>query len=439
MTPAAPAAGGGGGGGGTGRPGGGTGGGDAGPTGTGGGDGGGGGEGVALLPVGDRAVLAELADQAAATALYGWLRERQAAGELPEVEEIVPAARTVLLDGVTDVPALTALLHSARPTTADTVPGPLVEVPTVYDGQDLAEVAALWGVSPEAAVRIHCEPEYVVAFCGFAPGFGYLTGLPPRYAVPRRATPRSSVPAGSVALAGPYTGVYPRSSPGGWQLLGHTALPLWDAAREPAALLAPGVRVRFTPLRSGPRRPDADAGGPGTADAARVAGRTGTRPDDTRDTDPASDTGSQSGTERLARAGEADSACRPGSANATDAAGSADGPNPASTGNRAVDRAAADHLDGAHPAGDAGTADAPGTAGRADGRTGGGTGGRTGPGAAGPPNAAGGGSAASRRGGPDGPDAVGGTGRSGGIGGAAGVAGVAGAIDAPAGRPGGAA
>ncbi len=112
-------------------------------------------------------------------------------------------------------------------------------------------MAALWGVPPEEAVRIHTAPEYVVAFCGFAPGFGYLTGLPARYEVPRRATPRSAVPAGSVALAGPYTGVYPRSSPGGWQLLGRTALPLWDTGRTPAALLAPGTRVRFTPVRAG--------------------------------------------------------------------------------------------------------------------------------------------------------------------------------------------
>ncbi|MET9399166.1 5-oxoprolinase subunit PxpB [Kitasatospora sp. NPDC002965] len=229
---------------------------------------------IAVRPVGNRALLAEPADPAGATALYAWLRERQAAGELPEVEEIVPAARTVLLDGVADVPALAALLRSARPTAADTATGPLVEVPTVYDGEDLAEVAALWGVSPEAAVRIHTEPEYVVAFCGFAPGFGYLTGLPPRYGVPRRATPRSAVPAGSVALAGPYSGVYPRSSPGGWQLLGRTSLPLWDTAREPAALLAPGVRVRFTPLAGGPGLSTPPAGGPGlpTAHGGAEAG-----------------------------------------------------------------------------------------------------------------------------------------------------------------------
>ncbi|MFC8452860.1 allophanate hydrolase subunit 1 [Kitasatospora sp. NPDC057223] len=198
---------------------------------------------------GPDALLVEVADAAGAGALYAWLRGLREAGGLPPVTEIVPAARTVLLDGVGDGRALTALLAGWRPSAAAGPGGPLLDVPTVYDGADLGEVAALWGVSPEAAVRIHSEPEYHVAFCGFAPGFGYLTGLADRYAVPRRATPRTSVPAGSVALAGPYTGVYPRSSPGGWQLLGRTGLLLWDTGREPAALLAPGVRVRFTPVR----------------------------------------------------------------------------------------------------------------------------------------------------------------------------------------------
>ncbi|WP_243437332.1 allophanate hydrolase subunit 1 [Streptomyces sp. FH025] len=200
--------------------------------------------------VGERALRVELPGTAEVAALYGWLRERQAAGLLGEVEELVPAARTVLLDGVADVEAVAALLRTARPEPTAAAGGGLVEVPTVYDGADLARVAALWEVSEEAAVRIHTEPEYAVAFCGFAPGFGYLTGLPARYAVPRLDTPRSSVPAGSVALAGEYTGAYPNSSPGGWQLIGRTALTLWDPAREPAALLAPGARVRFTAVRA---------------------------------------------------------------------------------------------------------------------------------------------------------------------------------------------
>ncbi|MER8186803.1 allophanate hydrolase subunit 1 [Kitasatospora sp. NPDC094015] len=196
--------------------------------------------------VGEDALLVELDSAERVAALYALLTARRA--ELPAVTEIVPAARTVLLDGVADRPSLARLLAGLDLAGHPPADGPLVEIPTRYDGADLAEVAAGWGVSPEAAVRVHSTPEYRVAFCGFAPGFGYLTGLPDGYGVPRRATPRSSVPAGSVALAGPYTGVYPRSSPGGWQLLGRTATVLWDLDREPAALLAPGVRVRFVPV-----------------------------------------------------------------------------------------------------------------------------------------------------------------------------------------------
>jgi len=201
-----------------------------------------------LRPVGENALLAEVDTAERVAALYAALLDHR--DDLPAVTEIVPAARTVLLDGIADRRALIRALHDWELPQRPPADGPSISVPTVYDGTDLAEVAELWGVSPEAAVRIHTGPEYRVAFCGFAPGFGYLTGLPEPYEVPRRATPRPAVPPGSVALAGPYTGVYPRSSPGGWQLLGRTGLPLWDAAREPAALLAPGVRVRFAAVRA---------------------------------------------------------------------------------------------------------------------------------------------------------------------------------------------
>lgn len=200
--------------------------------------------GLTLRPVGEDALLVTVGSAEQVAALYAALLERRR--DLPAVTEIVPAARTVLLDGVADRASLARELAGWTPPAHPPADGPLVTVPTVYDGADLAEVAELWDVSPEAAVRIHTGAEYRVAFCGFAPGFGYLTGLPARYEVPRRATPRSAVPAGSVALAGPYTGVYPRSSPGGWQLVGRTGLPLWDTGREPAALLSPGTRVRFT-------------------------------------------------------------------------------------------------------------------------------------------------------------------------------------------------
>lgn len=214
---------------------------------------------VRALRVGERALLVELAGSEEAEAFHAELLRRRAAGALPAVREIVPAARTVLLDGVADPDRLAAELARWTVGPLPARVGGAIEIPVRYDGPDLVEVAALWGVSVEAAVRIHAEAEFRVAFCGFAPGFGYLTGLDERYAVPRRATPRTAVPAGSVALAGPYTGVYPRSSPGGWQLIGTTDVVLWDTGREPAALLSPGTRVRFTVAGAtgstkGPRR-----------------------------------------------------------------------------------------------------------------------------------------------------------------------------------------
>ncbi|MEU1807233.1 allophanate hydrolase subunit 1 [Streptomyces sp. NPDC019937] len=199
------------------------------------------------LPVGERGLLIELDDGDAAEALHAELLRRAAARTLPEVREIVPAARTVLLDGVADPHHLAAEVVQWDIPPLTGVRGTTIEVPVRYDGPDLAEVAARWGVTPGEAARIHASTEFRVAFCGFTPGFGYLTGLPARFHVPRRATPRTRVPVGSVALAGPYTGVYPRSSPGGWQLIGTTDALLWDAAREPAALFAPGVHVRFVP------------------------------------------------------------------------------------------------------------------------------------------------------------------------------------------------
>ncbi|MER5941534.1 allophanate hydrolase subunit 1 [Streptomyces sp. NPDC001928] len=197
-----------------------------------------------VLPVGDDALLVEVSSGEEARALHTELLRRRAEGAL-SVREIVPAARTVLLDGLADPARLASEL-----TTSEVPPAPprardVVELPVRYDGPDLADVAAHWGVSAREVARIHAGTEFSVAFCGFAPGFGYLTGLPPRYDVPRRATPRTAVPAGAVALAGPYTGVYPRSSPGGWQLIGTTDAVLWDHTRVPAALLSPGTRVRF--------------------------------------------------------------------------------------------------------------------------------------------------------------------------------------------------
>ncbi|MCQ4041950.1 allophanate hydrolase subunit 1 [Streptantibioticus rubrisoli] len=202
------------------------------------------------LLVGAHALLVELPSEEATEAFHTELLRRRAAGQLPPVREIVPGARTVLLDGLAEPEALAEELARTPIPHLPPREGAVVELPVRYDGPDLAEVAALWQVSPDAVPKVLGGIVFRVAFTGFAPGFGYLSGLPGRYHTPRRATPRTSVPAGSVALAGPYAGVYPRSSPGGWQIVGSTDARLWDPAREPAALLTPGAQVRFT--RVGP-------------------------------------------------------------------------------------------------------------------------------------------------------------------------------------------
>lgn len=180
---------------------------------------------------------------AAALALAAWARtEGPAAGV--RATEIVPGATSVLFDGVPDPGALDAVLRRWRPGTAP-LSGELVEVPVRYDGPDLAFVAERWGTDEAGVVERHTSTELVSAFCGFAPGFAYLAGLPEELAVPRLETPRARVPAGSVALAGRWCGIYPTVSPGGWRILGTTEVTLWDPARPQPALLAPGTRVRF--------------------------------------------------------------------------------------------------------------------------------------------------------------------------------------------------
>lgn len=134
----------------------------------------------------------------------------------------------------------------ARP--ASTLPPVAIDVS--YDGPDLPEVARLTGLSPSEVIGRHTAATYVVAFTGFAPGFAYLAGGDPALAVPRRATPRVKVPAGSVALAGEFSGIYPREGPGGWLLLGRTEAVLWDLAARPPALLVPGRSVRFRAVTS---------------------------------------------------------------------------------------------------------------------------------------------------------------------------------------------
>ncbi|MEU0394987.1 allophanate hydrolase subunit 1 [Streptomyces sp. NPDC006208] len=200
-----------------------------------------------LLPVGEDSLLLDLDGPQEAQAWHAEIVRRRGEGPLADVRDIVPGATTVLLYGVSDLSGLKAALQgwSVPPLLAHS--GPLVEIPVCYDGEDLAVVAELWGVGKDEVARVHSSVEHRVAFSGFAPGFAYMTGLDERYHVPRRCAPRTSVPAGSVAVASNCTGIYPRSSPGGWQLIGTTSVNVWDTNRRPAALLVPGTRVRFVP------------------------------------------------------------------------------------------------------------------------------------------------------------------------------------------------
>jgi len=190
---------------------------------------------VNLVPVGRAAVLVEVASAADAVSLAEWCRTREAA------RDVVPGAQTVLLDGVREPDVLPGLLAGWRPSAAE--PGPLVEVPVTLDGPDVADVASWWRCTAGEVGERLASVELMSAFCGFAPGFAYLSGL--TVEVPRLATPRTRVAAGSVAVAGTWCGVYPTASPGGWRILGHTDVTLWDPARSQPALLAPGTRVRF--------------------------------------------------------------------------------------------------------------------------------------------------------------------------------------------------
>lgn len=218
--------------------------------------------GARILPMGDNALLLETSDIDAVLALHYVLAAHVATGEdvWGQVDDVVPAARTVLLVArpSTDLNRLAKRIRSAiadvavpnaaasEEAAADEAPSEeTVDIPTRYDGSDLEEVARLTRLSPAEVVAAHTGMPWRVGFGGFAPGFAYLVGGDPRLRVPRRSEPRTRVPAGSVALAGEFSAVYPRESPGGWQLIGTSDIKLWDATQEPPALLKAGQVVRF--------------------------------------------------------------------------------------------------------------------------------------------------------------------------------------------------
>jgi len=201
-----------------------------------------------FLPASDTALLVELDDLAAAMALHRALLAQPVKG----VQEMVPAARTVLLHYRPWVVAPAALMQAVRERAAtvntalqDDQPARMVEIPVCYDGEDLPEVAELLGISVAEVIARHTAQPWLAAFAGFAPGFVYMAGGHACFQVPRRTSPRTRVPAGSVALAGDFTAVYPKASPGGWQLIGTTDLPMWDMARATPAWVQPGFRVQF--------------------------------------------------------------------------------------------------------------------------------------------------------------------------------------------------
>jgi KipI family sensor histidine kinase inhibitor len=192
---------------------------------------------VRTRSVGENGLLLEVDDPAA---WYRALVDAREQGRLTAVE-IVPAASTVLLSGITDLSRTRAALESVEPQRFQ-ADGGEVEIPIRWDGEDYEEVRNRWRESPAKVLK---EAHLRVAFCGFAPGFAYVTGLAERFHIPRRETPRTKVPPGSLATAGPYVGIYPRATPGGWHLLGHTEITLLDVTKDQPALLTPNARVRF--------------------------------------------------------------------------------------------------------------------------------------------------------------------------------------------------
>lgn len=197
---------------------------------------------------GDQALLLEFNST---TEVLAWTDTLHAAS-LPGVLDIVPASRTILIKLAApryQIPTAQRLskleLKAVDNAETSVAQQPDVVIDVVYDGMDLDEVAKLTGLSPGEVVAAHTGSLWRVAFGGFTPGFAYLVGGDERLQVPRRSDPRTRVPAGSVALAGEFGGVYPRETPGGWQLIGRTDATLWDIDREQPALLIPGICVQF--------------------------------------------------------------------------------------------------------------------------------------------------------------------------------------------------
>ncbi|ALB71412.1 5-oxoprolinase subunit PxpB [Cronobacter muytjensii] len=208
--------------------------------------------------LGESAVVLELEPPvtlASQQRIWGLVQRLEA---VPAVVEVIPGMNniTVMLrePGTMALDAIERLQRWWEESEAILPDARRIEIPVVYGGEggpDLAEVARHAGLSEKQVVEKHSQVDYVVYFIGFQPGFPYLGGLAPELATPRRAEPRLSVPAGSVGIGGSQTGIYPLPTPGGWQIIGHTPLALFNPQKNPPGLLAPGDTVRFVPQQEG--------------------------------------------------------------------------------------------------------------------------------------------------------------------------------------------
>ncbi|UGQ57937.1 allophanate hydrolase subunit 1 [Rhodococcus pyridinivorans] len=200
-----------------------------------------------ILRAGDNALLAEFDSLDEVLAHFRALDRERPRG----VVDLVPAARTLLVcfdPSETGAQVVHKWVTTTPPVSGDDVDIEEVTLEVRYNGVDLEEVGELTGLDADGVIAAHTGSLWTVAFGGFAPGFAYLTGGDSRLHVPRRSSPRTSVPSGAVGLAGEFSGVYPRKSPGGWQLIGTSDAPLWQPDRTPAALLRPGCAVRFVAI-----------------------------------------------------------------------------------------------------------------------------------------------------------------------------------------------
>lgn len=200
-----------------------------------------------FLPAGAAGLLIELGSLDQVLALHASLQTDPVPGML----DMIPAAQTLFISFDPQTVSPEQIASAVRQRDLSRMPqrnGRIVEIPVNYDGEDLDEVALLTGLSHTEIILRHTGTLWRAAFNGFAPGFCYLTGGDVSLEVPRRQSPRTILPAGSVALAGSFSAVYPRQSPGGWQIIGTTPLKMWDQDRDPPAWLMPGDQVCFVDL-----------------------------------------------------------------------------------------------------------------------------------------------------------------------------------------------